>query len=223
MSEEVGSVTRKKSSDFHGGIRFQSSFTFRWELEDKNFLKIDIIDFSLPYTLFGACGTVFITNLKIHSRKISLNEYFKAILHYFGVDSLSGFTTDRCTELSWNRPIFDSALSIWSIGHIDQRGKDPFIEGLPRWNMNSKVQISGKSMIFDGKQPKWKERPNNFHLGDPGAVSRVDKMFVVQDRDEPLGTYSHRTSSRSVWIACFWLARKNGWNNFNFALMFSVK
>ena len=51
MSEQVGSVTRKKSSDFHGGIRFQSSFTIRWELEDKNFLKIDIIclDDSLKY------------------------------------------------------------------------------------------------------------------------------------------------------------------------------
>ena len=36
MSEQVGSVTHKKSSDFHGGIRFQSSFTIRWELEDKN-------------------------------------------------------------------------------------------------------------------------------------------------------------------------------------------
>ena len=43
MSEQVGSVTCKKSFDFHGGIRFQSSFTIRWELEDKNFLKIDII------------------------------------------------------------------------------------------------------------------------------------------------------------------------------------
>ena len=43
MSEQVGSVTRKKSSDFYGGIRFQSSFTIRWELEDKTFLKIDII------------------------------------------------------------------------------------------------------------------------------------------------------------------------------------
>ena len=43
MSEQVGSVTCKKSSDFHGGIRFQSSFTIRWELEDKNFHKIDII------------------------------------------------------------------------------------------------------------------------------------------------------------------------------------
>ena len=42
MSERVRSVTQK-SSDFHGGIRFQSSFTIRWELKDKNFLKIDII------------------------------------------------------------------------------------------------------------------------------------------------------------------------------------
>ena len=43
MSEQVRSVTRKNSSDFHGGIRFKSSFTIRWKLEDKNFLKIDII------------------------------------------------------------------------------------------------------------------------------------------------------------------------------------
>ena len=43
MSEQVGSVTCKKSSDFHGRIRFQSRFTIRWELEGKNFLKIDII------------------------------------------------------------------------------------------------------------------------------------------------------------------------------------
>ena len=43
MSKQVGSVTDKKSYDFHRGIRFQLSFTIRWELEDKNFLKIDII------------------------------------------------------------------------------------------------------------------------------------------------------------------------------------
>ena len=49
MSEQVGSVTRKKSSDFHGGIRFQSSFAIRWELEDKTFLKIDIINF-IPFS-----------------------------------------------------------------------------------------------------------------------------------------------------------------------------
>ena len=49
MPEQVGSVTRKKSSYFHGGIRFQSSFTIRWELEDKTFLKIDIINF-IPFS-----------------------------------------------------------------------------------------------------------------------------------------------------------------------------
>ena len=51
MSEQVGSVTCKKSSDFHGRIRFRSRFTIRWELEDKNFLKIDIIclDDSVKY------------------------------------------------------------------------------------------------------------------------------------------------------------------------------
>ena len=55
MSEQVGSVTRKKSSDFQGGIRFQSSFTIRWELEDKTFLKIDIIclDDSLKYRIMA--------------------------------------------------------------------------------------------------------------------------------------------------------------------------
>ena len=55
MSELVGSVTRKKSSDFHGGIWFQSSFTIRWELGDKNFLKIDIIclDDSLKYRIMA--------------------------------------------------------------------------------------------------------------------------------------------------------------------------
>ena len=45
----------KKSSDFHGGIQFQSSFTIRWELKDKNFHKIDIIclDDSLKYRIMA--------------------------------------------------------------------------------------------------------------------------------------------------------------------------
>ena len=48
-------MTRKKSSNFHGGIRFQSSFTIRWELEDNNFLKTDIIclDDSLKYRIMA--------------------------------------------------------------------------------------------------------------------------------------------------------------------------
>ena len=55
MSEQVGSVTCKKSSDFHGRIRFQSRFTIRWELEDKLFLKIDIIclDDSVKYRIMA--------------------------------------------------------------------------------------------------------------------------------------------------------------------------
>ena len=45
----------KKSSDFHGGIRFQSSFTIRWELEHRNCLKIDTIclDDSLKYRIMA--------------------------------------------------------------------------------------------------------------------------------------------------------------------------
>ena len=48
MSEQVRSVTR-------GGIRFQSSFTIRWELEHENFLKLDIIclDDSLKYRIMA--------------------------------------------------------------------------------------------------------------------------------------------------------------------------
>ena len=55
MSEQVGSVTRKKSSDFYGKIRFQSTFTIRWELDDKNFLKIDVIclDDSVKYRIMA--------------------------------------------------------------------------------------------------------------------------------------------------------------------------
>ena len=45
----------KNPLNFHGGIRFQSSFTIRWELENKNFLKIDIIclDDSLKYRIMA--------------------------------------------------------------------------------------------------------------------------------------------------------------------------
>ena len=44
-----------KNPDFHGGIRFQSSFTIRWELEDKNDYTIDIIclDDSLKYRIMA--------------------------------------------------------------------------------------------------------------------------------------------------------------------------
>ena len=56
MSEQFGSVTRKKSSDFHSRIQFQSRLTIRWELTDKNFLfLIDIIclDDSVKYRIMA--------------------------------------------------------------------------------------------------------------------------------------------------------------------------
>ena len=68
MSEQVRSVTRKKSSDFHGGIRFQWSFTIRWELEDKTFLKIDIINlipFSSSVTFRKPRGTDLVTDSEL--------------------------------------------------------------------------------------------------------------------------------------------------------------
>ena len=55
-------------------------------------LKLIVLKyFSLPFTRFEPCGAVFMMNSKIHLSKNSLNEYFKAILHYFRVHSLSGF------------------------------------------------------------------------------------------------------------------------------------
>ena len=43
------------------------------------------LNFSLPFTPFEPCGAVFMINSKIHLKKNSSNEYFKAILHYFRV------------------------------------------------------------------------------------------------------------------------------------------
>ena len=55
-------------------------------------VKIIVLEYlSLPFTLFEPYGAVFIINSKIHLRKNSSNEYFKTILHYFCVYSLSGF------------------------------------------------------------------------------------------------------------------------------------
>ena len=61
-----------------------------WKIDSVKFLHFK--HFRLPYTLFEACGAVFITHSKINLRKISLNEYFNTILHYFGVNLLSGLT-----------------------------------------------------------------------------------------------------------------------------------
>ena len=61
----------------------------------KNGKLTDLKHFSLQFTLFEACGAVFILNSKINWKKMSLNEYFKAISYYlfqcllftFGLDA----------------------------------------------------------------------------------------------------------------------------------------
>ena len=93
--------------------------------------------------VFQVSGAVFIMNSKIHWRKISLKAYFKAILRHFGLNSTSGSTADGCTEL---KPVFD----LISRSHRSA-GKNQFIVGLPRCNMNSKVQILGKSKVLKVK------------------------------------------------------------------------
>lgn len=55
--------------------------------------------FSLTYTLLEACGAVFFRHSKINLRKISLNEYFDAILHYFGVKNTLGLNDRQRTLL----------------------------------------------------------------------------------------------------------------------------
>ena len=73
-----------------------------WIIDPVKLLQFE--QFSLPYTLFEARRAVFITHSKINLRKISLNEYFNAILHYFGVNLriLSRLTADivLCLQFS---------------------------------------------------------------------------------------------------------------------------
>ena len=56
--------------------------------------------------LFEVGESVFLINSKIHLKKINLliKAYFKAILHYFGVYSLTGSMADGCME---PKPAFD--------------------------------------------------------------------------------------------------------------------
>ena len=60
----------------------------------KNGKIIDLKHFFLPLTLFEACEAVFIMNSKINWKKMSLNEYFKAILHHLFQCLLFTFVLD---------------------------------------------------------------------------------------------------------------------------------
>ena len=101
--------------------------------------------FPAIHTVRSMSSCNFILNSKIHSRKITSNEYFKGTLHYFRVNSLSGLMVDQIDL--WSRAETGQSL-IWLISHIAWRGKNQFIVGLPQCNMNSKLHISGKSKVL---------------------------------------------------------------------------
>ena len=66
-------------------------------------LPLCIINFK-PYlsvidNIWRTGGAAFLKNLKMHLGKISLATYFKAIVHYFGLNSLLDSTGDWCMEL----------------------------------------------------------------------------------------------------------------------------
>ena len=77
-------------------------------------------------------------NFKMHLRKVSLTAYFKGacILHYFGLNSLSGSTGDRRTEL---KPV--SYPSVTSIG--GGRPKEPILCGFPSRGGDSLIKVTG--------------------------------------------------------------------------------
>ena len=110
-------------------------------------------------TFVPACN--FIINSKIHSRKITSNEYFKGTLHYFRVNALSGLMVDRIDL--WSRAETGQSL-IWLISHIARRGKNQFIVGLPQCNMNSKLHISGKSKVLMVKSRTEMHFQKNKHI-----------------------------------------------------------
>ena len=65
---------------------------------------------------------------------------FKAILYYFGLNSLSHLIACGSTEL---KLVFD----LINLSHRSS-GKNQFIVGLPWCSTNSKVQILGKSKVW---------------------------------------------------------------------------
>ena len=86
--------------------------------------------------------------------KLAETSISKPILHYFGVNSLSGLTADRCgTEQSWNRPVSDSASLIWSISHINggERTNSLWVSLGVTWITKVQIMMSGKSKVLKVK------------------------------------------------------------------------
>ena len=89
----------------------------------------------------------------------------------------------------------------WSIGHIDRWGKNRFINGMPRCNINSKVQILEKSKVLTVKSRSetylnktWQSTAFAFVL--EVALPGKPKMHP----DVETGWHQLRTPKRSVEI-----------------------
>ena len=68
---------------------------------------------------------------------------------------------------SWNQS------SIWSIGHIDRRGKNQVIVGLPRCNMNPNIQILGKSEVLTVKS----RSETHFYIKRDGSPQHLHSLL----------------------------------------------
>ena len=88
-------------------------------------------------------SSLFIINLKIHLREISIRPFciISVLIH-----SQIQRPIDELRPASAYSLQFDPF-----IGHINRRGKNQLTVGLPLCNMNSKVQILGKSEVFSGR------------------------------------------------------------------------
>ena len=108
--------------------------------------------FSLPYTPFEACGAVFIVNSKMHLRKISWNEYFKA--HFCIISVLIQSRASRPIDAVRSRAETGQFLiqrrsfdpSVTSIG--GERNNSLWVSLGVTWITKVQITMSGKSKVL---------------------------------------------------------------------------
>ena len=104
----------------------------------------------------------------------------------------------RCNCKTYYRATWPSLTH----GHDSQSVSQPFSQS---------VRVCG---VFGGFRAillsleRTTAKPSSETQGQLVGTTRFSWAKVYNKRREPLGTYSHRTSSRSVWNPAFWLARK---------------
>ena len=108
--------------------------------------------------------------------------------------------------------ILESFWNIWS--QVSQR-KKPFsdfpVRGPGMYTLSWGIHEVAVAVCWPGKVKsmmagiEWNNSSSETQGHLVGSIKCLWWKFTVKSR---LGTYSYRTSSRSAWIACFWLARK---------------